>query len=156
MNKWRSFILTAGGLVLADQLTKLVVVGWLAPIGRLRLLPGLFDLSLVMNTGVAFGMFAGARNAWRITILTGFNLAALGLMLFALAQAKVEEKYFIYGLALVAGGAIGNALDRLRLGAVIDFLDLHIGNHYWPTFNVADIGICLGAALILLHLWKNR
>ncbi|MEW6261704.1 MAG: signal peptidase II [Thermodesulfobacteriota bacterium] len=155
-NKWTLAALAAGGLVTADQISKLAVQAWLAPVRRIQIVPGFFDLRYILNPGVAFGLFAESGSDYRVLGLIAVALLALAVMILLLALAKPHEKILIWGLALAAGGAGGNVIDRSRLGAVVDFLDFHIGRNHWPAFNVADIGISVGLGLILIHLWKNR
>ncbi|MBU2549384.1 MAG: signal peptidase II [Proteobacteria bacterium] len=156
MGKWPRVGLTAGLVVLADQATKLAVLRWLAPVGRVEVVPGFFDLTHLMNTGVAFGVLAGRSGLWRAAGLSLMALVALGIVASFIARTRPEERVFLWGLALVAGGAVGNLIDRIRLGAVVDFLDLYVGTWHWPAFNVADAGITIGTGLILLHLWLTR
>jgi len=154
--KWRQVALTAGGLVLADQLTKLAAWHWLAPVERIKLIPGFFDLTFVLNTGVAFGLMSGRPDLVRVLFLAGAAFFALGVITVFIATADPRQRLFLWGLALVAGGAVGNIIDRLRLSAVIDFLDFYLGSYHWPAFNLADAGITVGTGFIIIHLWRTR
>ncbi len=156
MGKWLLAGLVSGVVILADQLTKLAVVDALAPHGRAEVIPGLFNLVYTLNTGVSFGMFAGEPGGLRILFLSLMTLVALGVVIWFIRMTDYRDKMFLWALALVAGGAVGNLIDRVRLGAVIDFLDVYAGAYHWPAFNVADAGITIGTALILLHLWRTR
>lgn len=156
MSKWPHVALTAGGLILADQLTKLAVWRYLAPVRQIEVIPDFFDLTFVLNTGVAFGFMAGASGFLRTALLAGTALLALGVIIAFIVKTRAEERLFLTGLSLITGGAVGNLIDRIRLGAVIDFLDFFIGSYHWPAFNLADSGITAGVGLILLHFWKNR
>jgi signal peptidase II len=156
VNKWALAGSISGGLVTLDQITKLAVLNWLAPLRRVEVIPGVFDLTFVMNTGVAFGFLSGERSLTRVMLLLGFALTALGIIIYFIHTARENEWLFIVSLAFIAGGAAGNAIDRFRLHAVVDFLDFYFKNYHWPAFNVADIGITVGTALILLHLWRTR
>lgn len=148
--------LVAGLVMVLDQITKLAVWHWLRPLGQVKIIPGLFDLSLVLNPGVAFGVLADQNSPWKVVFLLAAAALALAALMFCVRAARPQERLFIWGLALVSGGALGNALDRARLGAVIDFLDFYLGPRHWPAFNVADIGISVGCGLILLHFWLHR
>lgn len=114
-----------------------------------------FNLVLVYNTGVSFSMFAehGAVNGNMPLILSG--IAALIALGFAIWLTKTDSKLSAVGSGLIIGGAVGNILDRLRFGGVIDFLDFHIGELHWPAFNVADCGIVIGVAVILISQLKR-
>lgn len=115
-----------------------------------------FNLVLVYNPGVSFSMFAehGALNENMPLVLSG--IAALIAVGFAIWLTKTPSKLAAIGSGLIIGGAVGNILDRLRFGAVIDFLDFHIGDLHWPAFNVADCGIVIGVALILVSQFRHR
>lgn len=156
MSKWPQVALTAGGLILVDQLTKLAIRRYLAPVRQVEVIPDFFDLTFVLNTGVAFGFMAGTSSFMRTAMLAGTALLALGVIIAFIVMTRAEERLFLTGLSLITGGAVGNLIDRIRLGAVIDFLDFFIGSYHWPAFNLADAGITAGVGLILFHFWKNR
>jgi signal peptidase II len=130
--------------VVADQLTKTAALSLLSQGTAVPVLPG-FNLSLGFNTGASFGMMGGfmAGKPLLMAALTGALTIAFAVMAFR-AQHALERA----GFALVVGGALGNIIDRLRQGAVTDFLDFYWRDWHWPTFNVADICITLGAVLI--------
>ena len=134
---------------LLDLLTK----GWIRnslDIGQeIPILP-FFSLVHIQNTGVAFGMLQG-----RNTILMIFAGAAIIFILFYGYKNLKQDKYLAWIMALVAGGAAGNVLDRIRFGAVTDFMDFYAGSHHWPAFNVADSSVCVGAGLLILHSMKH-
>ena len=131
--------------VVSDQLTKAAALLLLSQGTAVPVLPG-FNLSLGFNTGASFGMMGGvmAGKPLLMAALTGALTLAFAVMAVR-AQHALERA----GFALVVGGALGNIIDRLRQGAVTDFLDLYWRDWHWPTFNVADIAITLGAVLIL-------
>jgi signal peptidase II len=156
MGKWSRFLLVALVTLAADQASKITIWNHLQVVRRAEVIPHFFDLSLAMNTGVAFGMFSGEAHGYRVAALLAMNLLALGVIFYFLVTSGREERFFHWGLALVAGGAVGNAVDRIRLGAVIDFLEFYVGGYHWPNFNVADIGISVGTGLVFLHLWFTR
>ena len=132
--------------VVADQLTKTAALSLLSQGTAVPVLPG-FNLSLGFNTGASFGMMGGfmAGKPLLMAALTGALTFAFAVMAFR-AQNALERA----GFALVVGGALGNIIDRLRQGAVTDFLDFYWRDWHWPTFNVADIAISSGAVLILV------
>jgi len=131
--------------VVADQLTKTAALSLLSQGTAVPVQPG-FNLSLGFNTGASFGMMGGfmAGKPLLMAALTGALTIAFAVMAFR-AQPALERA----GFALVVGGALGNIIDRLRQGAVTDFLDFYWRDWHWPTFNVADIAITLGTVLIL-------
>lgn len=138
--------------VLADQLTKAAALSFLSEGGVVPVLPG-FNLTLGFNEGSSFGMLSGvmAGKPFLMAALTGVLTLTFAVMAFR-ARHPLERA----GLALVVGGALGNIIDRLRQGAVTDFLDLYWRDWHWPTFNGADIAITLGAICILVASFPSR
>lgn len=129
-----------------DQVTKALVFGYLAERGQALEVSSFFNLVSAWNTGVSFSMF-NDLGGMGVYILSAFSLIVVGFLLYWL---KKEQMLFMkLALGFVIGGALGNVIDRLRLGAVFDFLDVHIGAHHWPAFNVADSFICIGALMII-------
>ena len=134
-------------VVACDQVTKAwALAGWFSP-PRVVEVTAFLNLVPVWNTGVAFGFLAGDWPAMPL-VLTGFSAAvSLGLAVWLL---RSRQRAVVFGLGLIVGGAVGNIVDRLRFGAVIDFVDLHVAGLHWPAFNIADAGITLGVGLLLL------
>lgn len=133
-----------------DQLTKYLIVLNLELYEVRPLIPGLFNLVHVTNKGAAFSMFASVDSPLRHYFFVAVNSAAfLGL---TIAAWKMGAQHLLYRLsfAMIAAGAVGNLIDRLRFGAVIDFLDFYVGSFHWPAFNVADSAICVGVALLFV------
>ncbi len=140
------------GLVVAlatlvlDQLGKWAALAGLDPADPPLHVTPFFNLVLVWNRGVSFGMFnsGGASAPW---LLSGLALAVVvGLVVWL---RRSDQLLTGLGLGLVIGGALGNVIDRIRFGAVVDFLDFHLASYHWPAFNLADAGICVGAVLML-------
>lgn len=143
-----------GGVVLLDLITKAVAVSVLAPSGRPEPVIGdWLRFALVYNPGAAFGLHLGAYSRWIFMALTVVALVILRRLYHEAAATDIRR---ILAVTLVAAGAVGNVIDRIRseLG-VVDFLDVGIGPHRWPTFNVADIAVSTGAALLALVLWNE-
>ncbi len=130
----------------ADQLVKWWAVPALAALHRgVEVLP-FFDLVLVWNRGVSFGLLGGAAlPPWLLAAFAGLVSAGLTVWL-----ARVDGRWAALGIGLVIGGALGNIIDRLRFGAVADFLDFHLGAYHWPAFNVADAAISVGLAVLVI------
>ncbi|NDY41580.1 signal peptidase II [Dissulfurirhabdus thermomarina] len=145
-----AFAAVAAAVVVVDQATKWLVLHGFGLYEVRPVVPGLFNLTLVFNTGVAFGLLAGG-GAWRRLFLLAVAVAALAAMAAVLGRRPGRSAPLLYGAALVAGGAAGNMVDRLRYGAVVDFLDFHLGAYHWPAFNAADSAITVGAALMAFH-----
>ncbi|HZQ71491.1 MAG TPA: signal peptidase II [Burkholderiales bacterium] len=152
----RWFVLAAA-LVAADQLVKAAVLAAFAP-GERRELTGFFNLVLVFNKGAAFSFLSQAPG-WQTPLLAAFAAVA-AIVVSVLILRNAARRLLCAGLALVLGGAVGNLVDRLRFGQVVDFLDFHAAGWHWPAFNVADSAITLGAVLLvidgLLHEARAR
>jgi signal peptidase II len=144
---WRWFALAAA-VVLADQLTKWAVLAKFSYGERLPV-TGFFNLVLAYNKGAAFSMFAQAAG-WQTPLLIAFALVASGIVGYLIVR-NPGKRLFCLGLALILGGALGNLVDRVRFGYVVDFLDFHALGWHWPAFNVADSGITVGAVILILE-----
>jgi signal peptidase II len=128
-----------------DQATKLIALATLERGNAQSVLP-FFDLRLSFNQGISFSMFAETF-AGRPLLLTGTTLVIVALFAVLLIRSTARWEAIAFGL--IIGGALGNALDRLRLGAVVDFLDFHVWNYHWPAFNLADTAIVVGVMVLL-------
>jgi signal peptidase II len=137
----------AAVVILFDQLTKILAVKLLGFEIPHPLLAN-FNLTLIYNPGAAFGFLAWAPG-WQRWAFTGLGVLAT-LVICYLLRRHGQQKMFSLSLSLILGGALGNVLDRLRLGHVIDFLDFHIGYWHWPAFNLADSAITVGAILLII------
>ena len=120
--------------------------------GDLHSVTSFFDLVRYHNEGSAFG-FLNDAGGWQKWFFNGISIVASVVIIYLLKK-HTDEKIFCAGLALILGGAIGNLYDRITLGYVVDFLNFHLNNHYWPAFNVADSAICVGVGLLLLDSFK--
>ena len=136
-----------GFVILADQFSKYIVLQWLE--GRVyEAITSYFSIVKAWNTGVSFSMFNHYGNIGAY-VLSGVAIIIV-LMLFQ--WLKKERSTLVQAaLGLIMGGALGNVIDRLRFGAVFDFLDFHLNDLHWPAFNIADSCICIGAAIIILQ-----
>ncbi|MEJ5300211.1 MAG: signal peptidase II [Thermodesulforhabdaceae bacterium] len=153
LEKWKRFLpfwITGMLIFLIDQLTKHLIVAVLPLHDKLEILPGFLNLVHVRNTGVAFSLFAQLRESSLIFgVIALCAVVILHIIVVRMEQASLGE---IIPLGLILGGAIGNLFDRIRTGAVIDFIDLYIGNYHWPAFNVADSAITIGAILLGMRI----
>jgi signal peptidase II len=139
-------------VILLDRVTKIAVAHML-PLGDEHVvIPKVFWISHVLNTGAAFSLFGDAASPERVRwLLVGFSLVAAVIVAIVLLRIGRRITATTFGLALILGGAIGNVWDRIRTGAVIDFLEVHIVHYHWPDFNVADSCIVIGGILLVLH-----
>lgn len=135
--------------LLLDQASKLAVDGSMQLFESIPLLP-YFNLTYVHNTGAAFSFLSDA-GGWQRWLFAGLAVVMGGIIGLWLARLKQHETLMAVALALVLGGAIGNLIDRVAYGYVIDFLDVYYQDWHWPAFNIADSAICIGVALMLLE-----
>ncbi|MEW5768783.1 MAG: signal peptidase II [Pseudomonadota bacterium] len=143
----------AGLTLMLDQLTKLAVMGSLTPYQDVIALTGFFNLVHVHNTGAAFSLFAD-QPGWQRGFFLAVATLASAVILFLLRRTR-GQALFSAALALILGGAVGNLIDRVLYGHVIDFLDFHVAGWHWPAFNVADSAITLGAALLIWDSFRK-
>jgi signal peptidase II len=141
-------ILIAGVVVVLDRLTKWQVGRNIPLEGEVPIIPGLFRLTHLENTGAAFSMFADASSTLVTRLLILFSIAALVVISVLLWRSGAVINQVTVALALVFGGALGNLWDRALYGRVTDFLDFYIGSRHWPPFNVADSAIVIGVLLL--------
>lgn len=137
-------------VVIGDQLSKWWVLKNFRLYESREIIPGFFSLTFITNKGAAFGFLGGDHAAWRQIFFVVVALLALGFMLHAYRELRQKGAIFGVAICLIAAGAIGNLIDRLRLGYVVDFLDVYVKNHHWPAFNVADSAITIGVALFIM------
>lgn len=135
--------------VVLDMGSKYFMAGWL-PLGQSKpVIPGFFQFTLVHNRGAAFGVGSN----WSTPFFLIFSVVALGVVCSLFFQLKPHEKLSAYALAMILGGAFGNIVDRIRLGYVVDFLDVYVQTHHWPVFNIADSFITVGAVLLGIEIF---
>jgi len=133
-----------------DQLTKYWIMTSMNLYEAKEVIPGLFNLVYVTNKGAAFSMFASVDSPLRHYFFVLVNsVAAIGLTIAAY-RVRSRRLFYLVSFGLIASGAIGNLIDRVRFGAVIDFLDFYVGSYHWPAFNVADSCICVGVAILFV------
>jgi signal peptidase II len=139
-------------ILFIDQWTKYAVQQRLVLYQKVEVIHGFFNLVHLRNTGGAFGIFGGEKGELGSLLFVVVSLIAIGSILFIFIRLREDEKIISLSLSLVLGGAIGNLIDRLRYGEVVDFLDFYLLSYHWPAFNIADSTICLGIGLMALQL----
>lgn len=147
--RWLPLCTLGGTMVVIDQAVKAWVLVHLNPVFPRPVIEGVLSLVLVKNTGIAFGLLGGTPAVWKTVLLLLLALVILALLLWFYVAEAGRSRMMQLAVALVAGGAVGNMIDRLRFGAVIDFIDVSWRYYHWPAFNVADAGISIGVALLL-------
>lgn len=149
------FLATVAVFVL-DRITKGAIRTHISLWDAINVIPGLFNIVHTENPGIAFGLLGNLPNPWRDVFLIGLSILVLAIISAVLLRAGGQGMLLRMGLALVMGGALGNLFDRIVHGTVTDFVEVHLGEHYFPAFNVADSGITIGACLLLLDMWYSR
>jgi signal peptidase II len=150
---WRWLPLSAA-VIIADQAIKAWMVHHFLPFERVRVLPVL-EIILAYNPGAAFSLLSDA-SGWQRWMFVALALAVSGALLVWMRRLSARRQGLLAcGLACIVGGALGNMIDRLRIGQVVDFVYAHWGAHYFPAFNLADSAITAGAALLLLDAWRE-
>ena len=159
-NPWRAnlpgLLTLVIAIVAADQITKSLVAGSLGLGQSHPLVPGLLHFTLVRNTGMAFGLLSGADIPFKAALVTLLSVAAMGAVTYYALKSLQNERLTRIGLTFILGGALGNIIDRARLGYVVDFVDVFYRDTHWPAFNVADTCICIGVGLLLLDSFRRR
>lgn len=163
----KGYFLVSAIVLVADQITKVVAHAWLRPRGSVTVVPGLFNLAYSRNRGGLFGYFSTLDNPWRFLLLLLFPIIAIGLIAVFLAKTDEPDRSTLFGLSLILGGATGNLIDRVVRGEVVDFLDVYASwepleswllktfqTAHWPTFNLADSAIVVGACLLILDILR--
>ena len=155
MRRKLPYLFVSLAVVVLDQWTK-----WLVEVHLPRgiaqpVVPGFLNLVHVRNTGVAFGLFASdaGSTSWALSLV---GLVALGAVVVYFRFTPANDRLLLTALGLVAGGAVGNLVDRVAAGSVTDFIDVYVNVHHWPSFNVADSAISIGIALMVLDTFRRR
>lgn len=154
LSQTRWWFLLSAFVVFLDQISKYAANQFLLPYQPEPLMP-MLNFTLAYNTGAAFNFLSGT-GPWHLWFFMGFSLlVSLGLMVWVI-QLPRHDRMQLWAVSLILGGAIGNLIDRLNLGYVIDFIDVYYKNHHWPIFNLADSAISIGTALLIIDLcWRK-
>lgn len=148
--------LIAGVVIIADQFTKFIILRDVGLHAAIPVIPGFFHITHVQNPGGAFGFLANQSALVRGILFLAVSTMAVGLVVWFYHKTPATHRWLAAGFALIFGGAIGNLIDRVRLGRVVDFLDFFIGRWHWPAFNVADSAITIGITIFVIHVIAGR
>jgi signal peptidase II len=149
---FKPFMMITGLVVLLDQATKLLVLAKMPLYHSITVIPGFFNLIHIRNPGGAFGFMAAGSQGLRNLLFVGVSIFAMGLIVYFYRSTPKTHPYLASALAMIFGGAVGNLVDRLRFGEVVDFLDVYVSTYHWPAFNVADSAITVGITIFIAHL----
>ncbi len=152
--KYRILLATTAIILVLDQLTKIYIDRSFRLYESITVIENFFSITYVRNKGAAFGIFA--ESSFRIPFFLTVGVVAAAAILWYISRLDAEKKLAPFALALIFSGALGNLIDRVRLGEVIDFLDAHWYQHHWPAFNVADSAITVGVGLLLIEMWREE
>ena len=145
----------SSAVLVFDQITKLMVEKAMSLYASVEIVPNFVHITYLRNTGAAFGFLAGGRSTLRMVFFSLVSAVAIGCISYLLKTLRPQQKTLIVSLSLILGGAVGNLVDRLRMGEVIDFIDLHWHHIHWPAFNVADSAISIGVILLFFQLLRK-
>ena len=154
--KYLIFISIAIGVIFLDQLTKSIVLAKFNLYDSTEVISGFLNLVHVRNPGAAFGFLSNMSDLFRSFFFIGVGSLAGALILYCISKMKIDETKLLVSLSLVFSGAVGNTIDRVRFGEVIDFIDAYVSSFHWPAFNVADSAISIGALFLVLELFRRR
>lgn len=156
MNRYKLATAWAAATVVVDQATKLAVHNTMQPWTGHEIIPGFFNMVHVLNKGAAWGFLDDDSIDWQRPLFIAISLVAVAAIGWMLRSSRDDDGWLIAGLGMIAGGAVGNAIDRVWLGFVIDFLDFYAGGYHWPAFNVADSALTVGAGCVIISMLLNR
>lgn len=145
-----NYLITTALVVVTDQLSKLWILKEFKLYESREIIPDLFNLVYVVNTGAAFSFLADVNSPWRHYFFVGVAIVALVGLTALVISLRKESMLYITSIGLIAGGAIGNLIDRVSYGHVVDFLDFYIKSYHWPAFNIADSAICVGVGIYMI------
>ena len=150
------FFITLLLVVGLDQISKIYISSVMSLHASYPVIDGFFNITYVRNPGAAFGFLANATPMFRSLFLIIVSAAAIVMILYFLAKNRSAGILLTFALSLILGGAVGNLVDRIRFGNVVDFLDFYIASCHWPAFNVADSAISVGAVLLVVEMFRRK
>ena len=151
INKYKRLIAVACFVVIVDQITKALILYNLPLHHSISVIPGFFSLTHIHNPGGAFGFMANQSSGLINIFFLFISLLAIFLIIYLYRNTPKTHPLLATGFTLIFGGAIGNMIDRIRFGEVVDFLDCYLGSLHWPAFNVADSAITIGITIFMFH-----
>jgi len=153
--KYRLTLIISSTVLILDQITKALVHNLMPLYHSIEIVPNFVHLTYIRNTGAAFGFLAGSRSTLRMAFFLLVSIVAIACIVYLLKNLRPNRNIPTVSLSLILGGAIGNLIDRLRMGEVIDFIDLHWHHLHWPAFNVADSAISIGVTLLFIQMIRK-
>jgi signal peptidase II len=152
----KTYLIIMLAIVAVDQASKWLVSKYIEPRIAVDVVKGFFRLWTVRNSGAIWGFFSGHDSRWVPLLITALAVTALLVVVFFFLRTPARCRLELTSYAVILGGALGNIIDRLRLGYVVDFLDVYYKTWHWPTFNLADSCITVGVLLLAVSLWRGK
>jgi signal peptidase II len=145
-------------IIIADQATKIAIQSVFNGnyFKTIHVIKNFFLLRYVENRGAVWGIFSQSANTWIPKVITGLSIIALIVVLYFFLKLEHKCTLELTAMSFIIGGAIGNIIDRLYQGYVVDFIDIYVKTHHWPTFNIADSFISIGVALLIFSIWRGK
>ena len=150
--KYIKLAVISGLVIILDQITKILILKNLPLYHSITIIPGFFNITHIHNPGGAFVFMAHQNSSLRNFLFLFLASFAVCFIFYFYKNTYRTHPFLASGFALILGGAIGNLIDRIRFGKVVDFLDFYVRNHHWPAFNVADSAITVGITIFIFHL----
>ncbi len=149
-NKYLQVGSIVGVVLVLDQISKYIIRTHVRLFDTITIIPGFFNITYVRNKGAAFGILSGLPEFWRSAFFIAVTIVAVAAIVAL--TIKTTDRLPVYAFSLIAGGAVGNLIDRIRYGEVVDFIQWYVKSHYWPSFNVADSAITIGVVLLAIEM----
>jgi signal peptidase II len=156
LNLKKKFIIISGIIIVLDQVSKAIIKSSLNLYSSVDVIKGFFQIKYIKNSGAVWGFFSNYSHTVVPKIITAMSIIALIVIIYYFLKIDPSCKIELTSLSFIAGGAIGNNIDRILSGSVVDFLELYLGKFHWPTFNVADSFITIGVILLIISLWRGK
>lgn len=153
-NKYLLVTSTIGAVLVLDQLTKYLIETRVRLYSIITVIPGFFNITHVRNRGAAFGILSSTPGIWRSLFFITVTIVAIAVI--ARLIWKTHERLLLIAFSLIGGGAVGNLIDRLRYGEVVDFIQWYVRSYYWPSFNIADSAISIGVGLLVIEMLLKK
>lgn len=142
-------------IILSDQISKYIIRSSFKLYEQVDVIKGFFRIAYIKNNGAVWGFFSGHKSPLITMLITLLAILALGIVIYLFIKSKTINKTEILALSFIAGGAIGNIIDRILLGYVVDFIEIYIKQYSWPIFNIADSFISVGIIILIFSILKN-
>jgi len=152
----RGYLLGVAAIVIADQVSKLLIRSSLEVYATRTVIPGFFDLTHIRNPGAVWGLFSQHNGGLVPKLITALAMVAIGGVIYFFIRVGTECRLELTAFSFVLGGACGNIIDRLGFGYVTDFIHLHVRHYSWPIFNVSDSFITIGVLLLAWAIWRGK